>query len=126
MVNREKLLAMMIGYACQPEAEMIRCGEALKALSKAPKHLSNLRILCARIPTSTPGILVFSILKTYLAYATGPCRPDHAKGIDAVVEWLSKVAPGLKCIEADDLYQEAYLVFAEHVADWNRRQMKVV
>ena len=122
-------------------AEIIRCVDELTKVAEMRADLPSL-VKLQRATSEGQGVLVAQCLR---AYEEHRAQPDRA--LSAVYEWARGKAPvlyppvlhsdgdlpgafarGKAAIaksKAADLYADCFLVFAEFVAAWNRRQMRV-
>ncbi len=133
MIARNALLELLSSRTCAnsaadpegllAEAEVIRCADALSAATfvVSPDSIPTLTRLQRAVPTSTQGILVTQCLRAYEEH-----RANHGRAIEAVRLWSVRLAPRVRSLDAADLYADCFLVFAEFVAAWNRRQIRAV
>lgn len=152
IVQREDVLALLSSRACAPtgdepetllaSAEVIRCADELAKVLEMRTDLPSLVKLQKAEAGRGQGELVVQCLRAYQAH-----RAQPEKALAAVYEWARTKAPvlyppvlhtegdlpgafarGKAAIaksKAADLYADCFLVFAEFVAVWNRKQMRV-
>ncbi len=125
------------------EAPVLRCLSDLARLAGTRADLPELTKLQAAVKGRCQGELVVQGLRAYEEHRRSPER-----ALAAVYEWARghapKLYPPVLHTEADlptafargkapqprgkaaDLYADCFLVLAEFVTDWNRRQMRAV
>lgn len=152
IVRRQDVLALLSSRTCAPSseepegllenAEVIRCVDDLAKIADTRVDLPSLAKLQRVVTDRTQGELVVQVLRAYQPHQANPER-----ALAAVYEWARGRAPALyppalhteddlpgafargkaaiAKSKAADLYGDCFLVFAEFVAAWNRRQMRV-
>ncbi len=155
-IARADVLSLLASRTCAPSAEepegmlasveVIRCADELALISETRADLPSL-VRLQRATSERQGVLVVQCLRAYEEHKRGTGLAQE-RALAAVYEWARGHAPALYPTalhteqdlpgafargkaaiarsKAADLYADCFLVLAEFVAAWNRRQIRSV